>query len=246
MRQVEKSQRPECLNIFDTPEDLGSWENFKGVYREKYTALQRKLYEDQRGICAYCEIDLIPSPEVGSPDFRIEHYHPQSDESANWRYSWDNLFATCGGGSVTPIVGHEGRYTAPDLSCDAIKGDSIIDDIAFSPTCPDLNGKIFDFNEEGKMTIANECPDHLAEKARKTIEVLNLSSTFGGSDRLDRLRGGVVDGMRSKVAADSELGIDIDVSLGELADIFFSNHKGGGWPAFVSLIQWYLGPAAEV
>lgn len=246
MRQVAKSQRPECLDIFDTPNELGSWNNFKGVYRDEYMALQRKLYEDQRGICAYCEINLILSPAAGSPDFRIEHYHPQSDESANWRYNWDNLFATCGGGNVKPIVGHEDRFTAPDLSCDAIKGRRIIDDIAFSPTSAELSGDIFAFNEEGQMKIADECPDHLVEKAQKTIEVLNLSRTFGKSDRLDRLRSGVVDGMRSKVAADLAQGIDIDVSLGELADIFFANHMRDDWPAFVSLIQWYLGSAAEI
>lgn len=246
MRHVTKSQRPDFLAIFDNPEDLGSWSNFKGTYRAQYIGLQQKLYEDQRGICAYCEINLILSPTVGSPDFRIEHFHPQSDESANWRYRWDNLFATCSGGSASPIVDHEDRFTAPDLSCDAIKGNTIVDDIAFSPTSPDLSRNIFDFNEEGQMTISRECPDHLVERAQKTIEVFNLSSTFGVSDRLDRLRGGVVDGMRTKVAADLEQGKDIDVSLDELADIFFADNETGGWPAFVSLIQWYLGPAARV
>ena len=245
MKVVEKSARPLELSSFDTPQALGSWENFKGVFRDEYFALRRALFRDQRGICAYCEIDLIIDPANGNPDFRIEHFHPQSDGSSNWRYDWNNLFAVCGGGNVRFIEGQEERFTAPDLSCDAWKGDSIVDGLIFNPMDEALLGAIFEFQENGRMQVATSCPDHLKELARDTIKHLNLSGSEGCGRRLDRLRQGVINGLRQQVQSQLAVGAGIEEIFAELADALFPDDESKPWPAFFSCIRWYLGDAAN-
>lgn len=245
MKVVEKSVRPPELSGFDTPQELGSWENFKGVFRNDYVVLRRALFRDQRGICAYCEIDMINDPAKGNPDFRIEHFHPQSDESRNWRYDWNNLFAVCSGGNVRFIEGQEERFTAPDLSCDAWKADSIVDGLIFNPLDEALLGAVFEFLEDGRMQVATSCPDHLKELARETIKSLNLSGSEGCGSRLDRLRQGVISGLRQQVQSQLAVGASIDEIFAELADALFSEDESETWPAFFSCIRWYLGGAAN-
>lgn len=246
MKQTDKSGRPDCLRVFDEPDKLGTWSNFKGLYQVEFKKLQETLFSDQRGLCAYCEIDLIFRPAVGMPDFRVEHFHPQSDTSRNWRYDWNNLFATCGGGSVTPLAGVAAeRYTAPDLSCDAIKANKILDEVVFNPLDGDLSQSLFEFDEQGHMRVASSCPEELVEKAASTISELNLSATDGGLNRLDRLRAGVISKLREQVMVSTDVGVDVPEALGEIAEALFPDDHEQQWPAFFSCVRWYLGPAAE-
>ena len=101
---------------------FGNFEN--GAARRELTGA---LARQQHGLCAYCEIDVIPL------DTRVDHVVPQSDPSDGRRLSCDpaNLVAVCHGGSNRAIFGREGpshdsvRYTPPtnrNLSCDAARG----------------------------------------------------------------------------------------------------------------------------
>lgn len=88
MKKINKSSAPselqEYISQFPVGHDKHTWNDFCENVTAK-RAVQRQLKADQRGICAYCEIDLIDVPEEkisadGSgdkPDFRVDHFHPK-------------------------------------------------------------------------------------------------------------------------------------------------------------------------
>lgn len=104
MKKVKKGLGPNSLHAYVELSPDGSWTNCrKNVSRKK--DIQDALKYDQGGICAYCEIDLkeldVSSSNNVVPDFRVEHFHPKSDNSTahNWNLDWNNLLACCNGGS---------------------------------------------------------------------------------------------------------------------------------------------------
>ena len=62
-----------------------SWDVFCKFCSKAKREVQKQLYEDQRGLCAYCEIEI--KPQIirdeegcgGNADFRVDHFHPKSD-----------------------------------------------------------------------------------------------------------------------------------------------------------------------
>jgi uncharacterized protein (TIGR02646 family) len=73
---------------------------------------------DQYGLCAYCEQKV----SVDDPRHcRVEHFHPKSDHSKNWRTDWQNMLAVCDGGSAASQEERKCRPLPDNLSCDAYK-----------------------------------------------------------------------------------------------------------------------------
>ena len=134
------------------------------------------LAENQKGLCAYCEMKL---PDNG--DRRIEHFHPKSDMSTehNWMLDWQNLLAVCHGGKSNKVWA-----TIPaELHCDAYKGDSrdpILNPYSMPKEC------LFILNRSTGELKANEeackhvevCDNPLSSTEKlveQTIRVLNLN-----------------------------------------------------------------------
>lgn len=124
MKRINKSSPPNPLTIFYASHPTANWEKFrkhrkvrKKIKVKSYSQLKEIIFNDQNGLCAYCESYLL---DLGKDKRRIEHFHDKSDTDLsvnNWALDWNNVFGVCNGGT------DEGStYCLPDnLSCDAHK-----------------------------------------------------------------------------------------------------------------------------
>ena len=159
-----------------------SWEVFRDHEAgASYRELREALTNCQRGLCGYCEIDLVP------PDRQIEHVVPQSDPQQGAALALDptNMIACCTGGSARSLYGpdagnDEERYLPPakhNISCGQAKDNNTNADFLDPRTLPALPSLLrvhFDGRIEADAqacAVANVS----AERVRKTIELLKLN-----------------------------------------------------------------------
>lgn len=230
---------------------LDKWQQFRRNDQDGYQQVKASLIADQRGLCAFCEIDLAQFQGVGLDDFQVEHFFPKSPHQPppNRSLDWFNLLGACLGG-YEGNVGDRERFTSPDLCCGQHKGDAnlggkILDPLKDVPTFPPL----FAFDEAGNMRVDPDCPSALEALAQATIDALRLSPAPDKSvpfPRLPKFRKKVVQTLGRQV---SELlnsnGNNLEQALSDLAGMYFPANSDVPWPAFFSCIRWYLGDAAE-
>lgn len=247
MKKINKSAN--CPNglydyLMNNPND--NWDQFRGNDRNALEEVQRQLKNDQKGLCAYCEIDLVSDRNRGLDDFRVEHFHPKSPHSPppNHSLNWDNLRAVCTGGNTESICEPE-RYTSPDESCDVPKGNKnlvgkILDPLNDIPAFPRYFSYIEQGSDSGKIEVDTElCPESKFDKAKKTIDELHLNA-----ERLLRFRREVINSLRDALQDEINQGEDLLTATSTLANIYLSQ-RDRRWPAFFTCIRWYLGPSAE-
>ena len=137
------------------------------AYRELIAA----LVELQRGLCGYCEIDLLDS------DRQVEHVAPQrSHPDAALRTA--NMIACCKGGTASASNDEE-RFLKPpkrNLSCGQAKGAT--DDPRFLdprslPALPSLLVVRFNGRVEADDNACRS--DEEAARVERTIEILGLN-----------------------------------------------------------------------
>lgn len=103
-----------------------TWESLRD--HQAYRELRDALADRQHGLCAYCEIDLIPG------DISIEHIVPRSDSVRGKDLAFDhaNMLAICRGGGNAAVFGPDVRQPDPrrvlppidkNLSCGQAKRD---------------------------------------------------------------------------------------------------------------------------
>ena len=126
MKHVLKGAEPPTLAFYAQAAPKSSWEQmrddpyFQG--QQAYQDCRSACITDQKGLCAYCEIDIRDNDPLKC---RIEHFHPKSDQTTahNWALDWQNMLAVCNGGSIEYLTA-SGFYLPPrqaNLSCDAHK-----------------------------------------------------------------------------------------------------------------------------
>ncbi|WP_431019096.1 retron system putative HNH endonuclease [Burkholderia cepacia] len=245
MKRVRKAtDTPNLLGIFFENRPNADWDAFKKK-ATRYNETAAQIRSDQRGICAYCEIDLLKSNSLGKvPDFRIEHFHPKSPHTPppNWALEWTNMLGTCHGGSQT-MVADPARYTAPDLCCDVPKGNNdwtadILNPLTDVPAFP----RLFKYLEgDGSIDVDSDlCPVAVAGKADETIKRLNLNAP-----RLTRMRQAVIGALRDQIAALLDVGETVEDASRQVAYAMFPANPDQEWQPFFTCIRWYLGAAAE-
>jgi uncharacterized protein (TIGR02646 family) len=246
MKRVRKSAiTPKKLAAFIANRPTADWDDFKGK-RGRYKEVAQQLRVDQHNLCAYCEIDLLESTDSATlDDFRVEHFHLKSPHKPppNWALDWDNLLATCHGGSQKEVTGADGdlaRFTPPDFCCDVPKGDydwtaKILNPLTDIPAFPCL----FEYAESsGKITVDQaSCPPELRTKAQASIDLLQLNAP-----RLLRWRDDTLKELYEQIAALMQNGTDIDAARQAVAQAVFADQ----FPRFFTCVRWYLGMAAEV
>lgn len=249
MKRVPKStQVPTGLGSYVVANPSNSWDQFRDNELDALGEVKEQLVRDQRGLCAYCEIDTQVSMNgVGLDDFRVEHFHPKSpvDPTHNYGLDWFNLLGVCHGGSQRGVA-IASRHTSPDHSCDVPKDNLNLVGVIFDPT-KDIPAfpRFFQYIENGmyagkvEVDKAN-CPASLHVKGEQTIERLRLNAP-----RLTRLRKSVIDKLREEILKAEDAGVDFDDALSNLAQVFLSPSANGHWPAFFTCIRWYLGGSAE-
>lgn len=160
-----------------------NWEEFRShnagaAYRE----LRDALIQNQHGLCAYCEIELIVL------DYQIEHVIPQSDPQygASGEVDIANLIACCKGGTSSVFASSqkgsdEGRYLKPikcNMSCGQAKGnrsDADFLDPRKLPALPSLTKVLRDGRieaDEEACRLEGMSPIRVT----RTIEILNLNA----------------------------------------------------------------------
>lgn len=195
MKKINKSLPPNPLTVFYASKPTENWEKFRKHRNLKsYNRVKEIVFEDQNGLCAYCEDYIL---HLGKDKRRIEHFHDKSDTDLsvnNWALDWNNVFGVCNGGT------DEGStYRIPqNLSCDAHKERVLASphtegillnplDFPLSPiflfdkVTGHLNADI-EICKQLDLYVPNSY-DSFKELVEKTIEILNLNC-----DRLSKKR----------------------------------------------------------
>lgn len=214
-----------------------SWEGFQGT--DAHGRLLDALHALQRGLCAYCEIGLVPD------DRQVEHVVPKRSAAGKSReFDPENLVACCLGGT-NPRLAASGdggaRFWDPPVeyrSCGQAKGDAVVPDFVDPRTIPAgppilrvaPNGKVRP-DPEG-CARAGVDPD----RVRGTIRVLNLNSR-----RLQTARK-----IRFKVLEDAwRPDADDEAALIEAARDELLPDAAGRLRAFFTTARWFFGAAGE-
>ncbi len=245
MKKVLKSAEPLKLQTYRHNNVMGTWDQYKSGDSRK-VAVTDTLKSDQAGICAYCEIKLLPKDQSGEADFRVEHFHPKSDNTTahNWHLDWQNLLGCCHGGSQKNVVDGANRFTKGDYSCDVPKGNEVLDGIILNPLYLPAFPPLFVVERSTgclKVHVKNCQMAGVSNlKAAATISELRLDSA-----RLNRFRTTILDELNNQMTQLTSTGMSVEEALIKLAKIFLSKDTQHHWPAFFTTIRSYLGTGAE-
>lgn len=248
MKIIKKGDEPNLLSIYKRENPNSDWKNGfrQNAGAEANQSVRDALKNEQFGLCVYCEIDLKDSGGIGFDDFRVEHFFPENPKAGesrgdgiNYALHWPNLFGCCTGGNVPHVVESEERYSNPHTHCDVPKMNNdwtaiILDPTVDIPAFPSL----FEFNEEGTISVSDSCPQEIKEKANKSIEYLKLNTK-----KIERFRSATIQKIRDELLSFPEE--NLPAVLNELSEAYLCPDNNGKLSPFFSTIRWYLGPAAE-
>lgn len=239
---------PELLEQFRRENPDSDWKKgFKGnAGVEANNQVKNALIRDQKGLCAYCEIDLKCGNGQALDDFRVEHFFPENPavpRQFNYALDWNNLLGCCSGGNSKSVVDSAQRFTKPDFSCDVPKANhdwtnEILNPLDDIPVFPCLFS--FDENKGEILVNSQNSEGELKRKAENSITFLNLNA-----NRLVKFRKAVFEELAEQISKYIvEFGEDETLSI--LADTYFSIDGDEMYPAFYTAIRWYLGDMAEI
>lgn len=208
------------------------WKDFKKSASRRDPVVL-KLHEDQGGICAYCEIDLI------SEDQSVEHFVPanQTTRAVDWDLRWSNLLLICKGGTDSSLHEEgEYRYARPpgnDACCGGSKLGSV--DPILDPTAIHPHACVFKVG----MTSGELSPDDDVcarfgidpNLAASSITLLNLNCS-----RLSRNRLAII----NELLEEAQTSEDAEIARNHI--VRDTQHC---WPPFFSTYRSFLGEAAE-
>jgi uncharacterized protein (TIGR02646 family) len=245
MKKVLKGAEPDLLRSYRERNSANTWDHFKRSDARK-EAVSGQLKRDQAGLCAYCEIKLLPKTHEGEADFRVEHFHPKSDTTTrhNWHLDWQNLLGCCHGGSQKNIVDEAARFGHGDHSCDVPKGNIDLDAIILNPLhLPAFPALFAAERSTGRLNVNVEncqVATISAARAAATITELRLDSA-----RLNRFRKKILDELNLQMRQLTGIGLSVEEAQVRLAKIFLCKDTQQHWPAFFTTIRSYLGTGAE-
>lgn len=244
MKRCIKSQdAPQCLSDFKQNNPTGTWDQFRDQ-NNKYLEVRDSLYRDQGGLCAYCELKLIPDNQ------QVAHFHPKSDKSSthNWALDWTNLWLACKGGSQNWMT-DVSCYLPPlpeNLSCDECKGNKILDDAVLAPSEVLAFPNIFRYEQHlNRLEIhvnKDACERSGVDivKAQATIDKFNLNCQRLAAARLSLHRQ-----LENAIKKLRESGRDPEDGFMRLAQKHLTKDVNESWPQFFSLVRWRFRNTAE-
>jgi len=245
MKKVIKSKNIKELEIFYKSNPTTTWEEFKDLEPKIYKKVVEQIKKDQGGLCCYCEIDFKDHKGTRD-DFRVEHFHPKSDESENWNLKWSNLLGCCLGGSDKYVL-QEKRFIKEKSHrhSDILKDDNIWDDEILNPLDIPAFPLIWKVDLYGVMLV-DEDNCNLAnidiQKAKNCLDEkkLNLNSPY-----LVKWRKSVIDNLRDELKNLLISVADIGEAMKILANIHLSKSTNDEYFKFFTTIRSYLGQEAE-
>ncbi|MBO7327476.1 MAG: TIGR02646 family protein [Lentisphaeria bacterium] len=262
MKKINKSSVPselqEYVSLFPVGHEKHTWKEFCENVTAK-RAVQKQLKADQRGICAYCEIDLldVPAEQVSTdgtgvkPDFRVDHFHPKqhSTNTSNcWELDWNNLFGVCAGGDESYVI-DKTRFSEKKSNrhCDSKKKNNLYNGIILNPLTdipafPNLWKISSDENKiflQPDRDACNGQGQQCLSKAEKTLEVLNLNC-----NKLAKFRAAALSELEDVIDETERDGISRTDAIASVMTATF-NTTTSSWPPFFSTIRAYFGEYAE-
>lgn len=244
MKAVKKSvPGPTLLASYVAANPGNTWKQFRdsGAYGQT----KAQLHNDQRGLCAYCEINLILNPgNAIADDFRVDHFHPKSPHAPppNWALNWTNLLGCCHGGS-SKKVSEPSRYDSADPSCDVPKENFNWVGVILDPQqIPPLE-MLFSFKsngaDAGEISVDTaRCPPQLQQQAAESIDKLKLNAT-----RLKLARKASIEKMNAELA--QLLAEGRTTNPAETLASQFLDPQQPQWTAFPTCTRWVLGAQAD-
>lgn len=256
VKRVNKNTEPPSLQAYRQAQPQASWDELRNNARQAYDDIRSHAFEDQRGLCAYCEMDIRDNDPLKS---RIEHFHPKSDHSTpiNWALAWHNMLAVCAGGSYRHATApHSMEPLDENLSCDAHK-DRLIQQGHLAEACEGwvLNPlwlpiwpSLFEVDKFSGKLCASDCactqaapwPNNQHTDTNTlvlhTIDALNLNC-----QRLCTARLAVIHDIERNKKRQRLAGRTPQQGMATLAQ----RYLGKPWPGFFSTICLCLGLAAD-
>jgi uncharacterized protein (TIGR02646 family) len=243
MKNIYKSPEPKELEKYRErfSKEFRRWNDLK-KNKKTLIAIRDNLEKDQKGLCAYCEIEL------NETNRSVEHFIPcnQSTLDNNYDLQWSNLLAVClppGSLIDTDLSQVENLDKVP---CCGKKKDNFVPNEHFlNPlNLPSLSLFTVSLTGEIKPNIVN-CKNLgiLVEYVQLTIDRLGLNVS-----RLQRLRSRTIQEVIKKreqlreVFADKNIS-EIDLEI-ETSQIYFGDGTEN-WPRFFTTIRWVLKDGAE-
>ena len=240
MKKVLKSTEPLALEKYRERfiSQFKKWQNVKSN-RKTYDAIRDKLFEDQKGLCAYCEMTLHENNRS------VEHFIPcnQSTKETNYDLDWSNMLAICldPGGLID--VDEQQVNLFKSNPCCGKKKDNFVPDSRFLnplklPTLP-----LFRFSSEDGEIKADEVACLRVglpiENVEFTIATLELNI-----QRLKDQRLAMIEEIEKDIDELDDGSIDpLDLNR-KVAVIHFKDGRQN-WPRFFTTIRWILGEGAE-
>jgi uncharacterized protein (TIGR02646 family) len=254
MKRVAKSNEPHELLSYRQAQPLSDWEGMRNdalnAGMQAYDAIVAALEADQGGICAYCEIKISRTANTT----RVEHFVPKAlpDPSINWALNWDNLLATCMGGSqrrndprhfLEPVI--------ENLSCDAhkeralgtINCHGLLLNPRFLPAMPfpmrlEHSTGHWHVDEVKANAISMPGKTHatIGELVDGSIQILNLNCI-----RLARARLAILRQLEREIKQARRAGLDRSVFMVNLCKRYLGPH----YHEFFSVYRFRLGDFAE-
>ena len=155
MRHIEKGQEPQVFTGWKALENEDWQPTYDDLAGDEKQAVRNALFQEQRGICCYCEGLLTDT------DCHIEHCMPQSLDSVN-PLDFANMLLSCQNQLSKGAPRH----------CGNAKGEWYDEQLFVTPLSRGCEGR-FAFEANGVMKPAADCDLAAVETIRKLA--LNIS-----------------------------------------------------------------------
>ena len=240
MKRVIKSSSCNVLTVYEKKFPNNSWDDFYRFNDSKlYKRLKKQIFQEQGGICAYCESKVEDAHKQ-----RVEHFDDKSNSTRlkNLHLDWNNLIGVCLGGSNIRNKENPPFRTPANLSCDAYKANhaTILNplEIQAFPNLFKIDKRTCKLEADTKncklVTVPNNSYPTTEEFVSQTIINLNLNC-----DRLTTARHKIIIAYNKEIekgrkAHDREV-------FQKLAEKWFSQR----FPSFFTTRRILLGNHAE-
>ena len=251
MKACLKGKAPALLDAYYSANTQASWGEFKSECQQGYKDVQNQLQQDQGNLCCYCEINTKHGAGIGKDDFRVEHFHPKSDNNQseyNYALAWENMLGCCHGGSEMYVTDRVTRYISNHLErhSDVLKGESKWADEILNPLKIPAFPILFKANFRDGSIEVNEANCHEAgvdiAKANGCLrpDKLNLNSP-----QLKFRRKAILDALNKQLEEQLVAGNRIDNVINMLVESELKKNDKQHWPSFFTTIRSYFGNSAE-
>ncbi|SFV50720.1 hypothetical protein MNB_SV-9-314 [hydrothermal vent metagenome] len=249
MKKVNKNDNiPLELKEYFNANPQKSWNAFKNECQTGYKEVLKEIKQNQGGVCCYCELTFYDEKGIRD-DFRVEHFHPKSDNSnskINWNLIWTNLLGCCHGGSDKTVL-EKTRFICnkKHRHSDILKAEKNWDDEILNPLDIPAFPPIFKVSSKGIMSIEEENCKSISIDTIKAKNCLDEEKLNLNSIDLVKWRKAVFEKLEDEVEESFKITEDYEKAMLDTLDIYLSKDINGNFHSFFTTIRSYFEEDAE-